>query len=137
MNDKLKIIDQLTKIEDVVFVGGTSEYLQGIKNTLRDIDVVVTDLTTLLHIGWIFKIEDYSIPGLNPNRGHIRRGDIVIDIFVADNLPEYIKVGKHKCQTVQSMIALKERTLEKNRHLLTVGNLEKVKQSIERLKNTL
>lgn len=137
MEDKLEIIDQLAEIQDVIFVGGTSEYLQSIKNELRDIDVVVTNLSILSHIGWVFKIEDYSIPGLNTNRGYIRRGDIVIDIFVTDNLPEYVKIGKYKCQTVQSMVILKEDTLEKNQHLLTAGNLEKVKQSIKRLRDTL
>ena len=49
MEDKLEIIDQLAEIQDVIFVGGTSEYLQGIKNELRDIDVVVTNLSILSH----------------------------------------------------------------------------------------
>ena len=53
--NKNEILDILSKIDDVIFVGGTSEYLQGVKKELNDIDIRITNFENLISIGYIHK----------------------------------------------------------------------------------
>ena len=53
--DKLKVIEVLSLKDDIIFVGGTSEYLQGLKNNLNDIDITITDINCLKDIGYIHR----------------------------------------------------------------------------------
>ena len=90
---KEEIIKQISQNEDVIFVGGTSEYIQGIKNELNDIDISVKNTDFLNKFGYVHK-------------------NFIIDIFIDDKRPNYTIINGKKCETLDSMIELREKTLE-------------------------
>lgn len=131
---KEEALNKLSKIEDVIFVGGTSEYIQGYKNELNDIDISVTNISPLNEFGYIHKSFDSSFYGLSGNRGIIPLPNVLIDIFIDIFKPEYVMVNGFKCQTIESMISLRENTLKytfdgsyENR-LKLIYNLERLKK---------
>lgn len=130
---KIEALNILSKIDDVVFVGGASEYLQGIKKELNDIDISVSDLKVLNEVGYVHRSEDSSFSGLSGKRGFIPLESVLIDVFI-DEKPSYIIVNGFKCETIDSMIALQERTLNLNRKTLSERTKAKLKNNIDRLK---
>ena len=112
MSYKEEMIDKLSKIENLVFVGGTSEYIQGIKNELNDIDISVKNTEFLNKFGYVHKNFNNSLYGLSGNRGFIKTKNFIIDIFIDDKRPNYIIINGKKCETLDSMIELREKTLE-------------------------
>ena len=111
---KEEIIQQISENEDVIFVGGTSEYIQGIKKELNDIDISVKNTEFLNNFGYVHKNFNNSLYGLSGNRGFIKTKNFIIDIFIDDKRPEYIIINGKKCETLDSMIELREKTLEYN-----------------------
>lgn len=111
---KEEIIQQISENEDVIFVGGTSEYIQGIKKELNDIDISVKNTEFLNKFGYVHKNFNNSLYGLSGNRGFIKTKNFIIDIFIDDKRPEYIIINGKKCETLDSMIELREKTLEYN-----------------------
>ena len=109
---KEEIIKQISQNEDVIFVGGTSEYIQGIKNELNDIDISVKNTEFLNKFGYVHKNFNNSLYGLSGNRGFIKTKNFIIDIFIDDKRPDYIIINRKKCETLDSMIELREKTLE-------------------------
>lgn len=109
---KKEIIEKLSEIEEVVFVGGTSEYLQGIKDTLNDIDISVSCTNSLNKFGYVHKSFNNSLYDLSGYRGFVKTKNFIIDIYIDIKRPEYILVNNKKCQTVDSMIILREKTME-------------------------
>lgn len=107
---KNDIIKKLSEIEDVIFVGGTSEYLQGIKDTLNDIDISIGCTNSLNEFGYVHKSFNNSIYGLSGNRGLVKTKNFIIDIFIDDVKPDYIVIDGKKCETIDSMINLREKT---------------------------
>ena len=103
---------ELSKIDDLIFVGGTSEYIRGIKNELRDIDISVKNTEFLNKFGYVHKNFNNSLYGLSGNRGFIKTKNFIIDIFIDDKRPDYIIINRKKCETLDSMIELREKTLE-------------------------
>lgn len=132
--DKYEALQVLRLIDDVVFVGGASEYLQGIKNELRDIDISVGDEKLLYRIGYVHKSIDHSFYGLSGKRGFIPLNSVLIDVFINDIKPEFIVVNGFKCETVSSMIKLQEATLKLNSVGLSDNLKIKLRNNIERLK---
>jgi hypothetical protein len=131
--NKLEILEKLSKINEVVFVGGTSEYIQGIKDNLNDIDISINNIEPLKEFGYVFKGFDDSFYGLSGNRAFIPLDNVLIDIFIDDVQPEFTIINGFKCETIQSMIMLRENSLKytfngsfKNR-LKLITNLERLK----------
>lgn len=131
---KEEALNKLALIDDVVFVGGASEYIQGFKDELNDIDISITNIKPLNEFGYIHTSFDNSFYGLSGNRAFIPLKSILIDIFVDEVKPEFILVNGFKCQTIQSMIELREKTLKytfngsyENR-LKMIHNLERLKR---------
>lgn len=131
--NKFEILEKLSKIDNLVFVGGTSEYLQGIKDSLNDIDISINNIELLKEFGYVFKGFDDSFYGLSGNRAFIPLENVLIDIFVDNIQPVFITVNGFKCETIQSMIKLREDSLKytfngsfKNR-LKLITNLERLK----------
>lgn len=131
---KEEALQKLSSFEDVIFVGGTSEYLQGVKNELRDIDISVADTTPLKFFGYVFTGYNNSLYGLSGNRAFIPLKNVLIDIFVDAKRPEYITVNGFKCQTIQSMIKLREDTLKFYSDKLSQNSIMKIEMNLERLK---
>ena len=130
---KEETLNRLALIDDVVFVGGASEYIQGYKDLLNDIDISVTDIAPLNEFGYVHQGFDNSFYGLSGNRAFIPLKSVLIDVFVDEVKPEYILVNGFKCQTIESMIKLRENTLKytfngsfENR-LKLISNLERLK----------
>ncbi|MCQ4139229.1 hypothetical protein [Chryseobacterium sp. EO14] len=132
-SSKHEILQELASIHDVVFVGGTSEYLQGIKSELNDIDISIPDTFPLKKIGYVFHFYRNNFYGLSGNRGVIKLKNVLIDIFI-DNPPEYIIVNGFKCETIQSMINLRETTLKFNSDQFADIHKKKLADNLERLR---
>lgn len=131
--DKLKVIEVLSLKDDIIFVGGTSEYLQGLKNNLNDIDITITDINCLKDIGYIHRFYQNIFFNLSGNRGVIKLKNVLIDIFIEDKKPDYIIYNNFKCETVDSMINLRQNTLDFN--LINNKKIEfKIKYNLNRLK---
>lgn len=130
---KEEALNLLSKIDDVIFVGGTSEYLQGIKDNLNDIDISVSSIEPLKKFGYVFTSFDSSFYGLSGNRGNIPLRSVMIDIFIDAKKPNYITVDGFKCETLDSMIALRENTL-KYTFSGTLNNYLKIYENLKRLK---
>lgn len=131
---KQETLEKLALIEDVVFVGGASEYIQGYKLELNDIDVSITNIKPLSNFGYVHTSFDNSFYGLSGNRAFIPLKSVLIDVFVDEVKPEFILVNGFKCQTIESMIELREKTLKytfngsyENR-LKLIHNLERLKR---------
>ena len=125
---KNDLIKELSEIDDVIFVGGTSEYIQGVKPILNDIDISVTSIEDLKKFGYIHKKYIDFFYGLSGNRGLIKTKDVFIDIFIETKKPKFKLVENYKCETIESMIKLREKTLEKNYD-------KKIDDNLKRLKN--
>ncbi|WP_428067404.1 hypothetical protein [Chryseobacterium gambrini] len=132
--DKNEILERLSKIDDVIFVGGTSEFLQGIKKELRDIDISVKTFDVLREIGYIHKNKDYSFHGASGERGFIPLRSVLIDVFIDEKI-DFIAVNGFKCEVVSSMLERQEKTLEMNAKTLLESTKEKLKSNINRLKS--
>ena len=110
--------DSLSYYQLPVFIGNdmfevcTSEYIQGIKNELNDIDISVKNTEFLNKFGYVHKNFNNSLYGLSGNRGFIKTKNFIIDIFIDDKRPNYIIINGKKCETLDSMIELREKTLK-------------------------
>lgn len=127
-------LNKLSLIEDVIFVGGTSEYIQGYKNDLNDIDISITNIKPLNEFGYVHTSFDNSFYELSGNRAFIPLKSVLIDVFVDKVKPEFILINGFKCQTIQSMIDLREKTL-KYTFNGSYENRLKMIHNLERLKN--
>ena len=103
--------DKLSGVENLVFVGGFAEVAQGIKVSLSDIDIVVTDLED---ISFLFPLDDIW----NRDR-YIKRASkrimvgedswILVDIFVKDSLPDYDTIEGYKVCTKEEIFTYAEK----------------------------
>lgn len=128
---KYDLLIELSKIDDLIFVGGTSEYIRGIKNELRDIDVSVSNVEFLKKFGYVHTHFDNSFHGLSGKRGIIPTKNTIIDIFIDEKRPCFENVNGFKCETVDSMINLREKTIKDGN--LKGYHLDKLKNNLNRL----
>lgn len=94
-----KIIYQLSQKENLVFVGSVAMMFQGIDVNPKDIDIVVTDLEGLENYREYTTDSKFSFTG---KRAFII-GEIYIDIFIEERLPEYVIINGLKCETLSFM----------------------------------
>ncbi|WBX98259.1 hypothetical protein [Chryseobacterium gambrini] len=132
-DNKFEVLIKLSQIDDVVFVGGSSEFIQGIKKELNDIDISIKEISFLKNFGYVHKSFDDSFYGLSGQRGFIPLNSVLIDIFI-DEKPQYKIFNGFKCQTLQSMISLRENTLVFNSHKLSERSKTKIDSNLQRLK---
>lgn len=135
MKNLIKRISKLKK--DVVFVGGVSFVHHGIKETAKDIDIVVNNLEGLYELGEIKEFQTKSPMSKSGNRAYTYVDDIQVDIFIEDELPEYVEVDGIKYKSIESMIKFYEHLInesdgfEKNRNELkldlVINNMNKNK----------
>lgn len=102
MRDLIEKINSCKK--DVVFVGGVAEMLQGFRTETRDIDICVLSLNGLETLGKIKQWETKSVFSTSGKRAGIETKDYTTDIFLEENLPEFVVVNGFKCETVHSLI---------------------------------
>ena len=131
---QINLIQELAEIPSVTFVGGTSEFIQGFRKDLKDIDISIPNPDILRKFGYVFRGENNSLYGLSGKRGFIKNNGTLIDIFI-DPPPEFIMVGEFKCETVESMLNLSRKTLKHNSMMLSANNLDKLINRVHRLES--
>lgn len=118
---------------DIVFVGGVSEFLQGARTETKDIDICVNNLSGLDFFGEIESWRSSTPFTISGNRAGITRTDFDIDIFIEEELPEYIIIDQMKCETLDCLLErykeivpkLKpEEHYSKNKMISKITNLE-------------
>lgn len=95
----LEILQQLSRKENLVFVGNVAMMFQGIDVIPSDIDIVVTDLSGLEGYTEYTTDSKFSISG---KRAFIT-GEYMIDIFIEDKLPQYVIIDGLKVETLYYM----------------------------------
>ena len=113
MREILDLIYDLSQVSNLIFVGGTSLYLQDIKSEITDIDVLVQDSGEIRTLFEIEFIEEplYNFPGRT--RAYFIRDGIMVDIFIQANSEETVLIdGYATCCTVNSQIQFLEKTLK-------------------------
>lgn len=111
----IKVISKLKN--DVVFVGGVAFVHHGIKETAKDIDIVVNNLDGLYELGEIKEFQTKSPMSKSGNRAYTYVDDIQIDIFIEDKLPEYDKVDDVKYESIESLIKFYKTLVDRNNGL--------------------
>ncbi|WP_027378174.1 hypothetical protein [Chryseobacterium daeguense] len=90
-----KMLHKLALKENLVFVGSVAMMLQGIDVKPKDIDIVVTDLNGLENYTEYSTDSKFSFTG---KRAFII-DEINIDIFIEQELPEFVIINGLKCET--------------------------------------
>lgn len=106
MENIVKRIAELKK--DTVFVGGLSLVHHGIKETTKDIDVVVLDLDGLEEFG---PFDLFNLPveiSTTRRRAKAYFNNVLLDIIIDVKLPEYVEHNGIKYQTIESMMRFYE-----------------------------
>lgn len=133
MREILQLIFDLSQVSNLIFVGGTSLYLQDLKTEISDIDVLVQDSSEITRFFEITFIEEpvFTFPGRS--RAYFIRDGIMVDIFIQANSEQIILIdGYAKCCTVNSQIAFLEKTLRLNlppeKKAQTIAEINMLKQ---------
>lgn len=101
----LNLIKKLNnEITDIIFVGGVSEMIQGIRETTKDIDICVLNVDELKSRYILKEWQDTSVFSKSGKRAGIESEDYIIDIFIEDTLPDFIEIDGVKCETLNSLI---------------------------------
>lgn len=125
------LIKRISEIKrDVVFVGGCAEVFHQIKDKATDIDIVVLNLDGLDVLGPIREFRAQTEICDSKRRGAIYVGDILIDIFIEDKLPEYIEFDGIKYQTINGFYDYYERVIPKFKDGFHKRRLEKKLQRL-------
>lgn len=121
-----EIILQLSKKDNLVIVGSAAMKLQGIDVDPKDIDIVVTDLEGLDNYFEYITDSKFSFSG---KRAYIF-GEINIDIFIENELPEYEIINNIKVETICFMKKYYRTVFPK----VNIIWQEKIKSKLELLK---
>ena len=130
------LFDTIKKLNEkfegnIIFVGGVSEVLLGIKETINDIDIVFYDEKYISDISPIIKKELATMPFT----GYKFYFDgFYIDGYLSEIEYPYIEIDGIKCQSLEQLIEMKEMALNNN-WLTNQVNIDKLKNSLDRLKN--
>lgn len=120
-----KIIEKIRDLTEVVFVGGTSEFIQGMREGVDDIDIVTTDITPFI-IKFGTKVKKWNNNYFKDvvEKYNIWIDGVNVDIFIKNSLPSHILVNGYKVETIASMI-------EQREHFLNSGFFEKLANTKE------
>lgn len=95
------MLEKLKLIENLVFVGGFAAHKHGKKKEYSDIDIVILDENDLPFLKLYNTDSKFSKSG---KRGFYVDGNIKLDVFIEEKLPEYTTIDGFKCQTLESII---------------------------------
>lgn len=89
--------------DDVVFVGSLVSKINGkLDREPKDIDIVVTSLNGLETFGDVICNESISVFAKDSKRCKIEGNEVLIDIWLKDELPEWEIIDGIKYQTINS-----------------------------------
>ena len=104
-----KLVKRIAELKkDVVFVGGLSLVHHNIKETTKDIDMVILNLDGLDEFG---PFEVYNLPpeiSTTRRRAKVYVDNILIDVIIDEKLPDYVEHEGVKYQTLDSMMKFYE-----------------------------
>ena len=129
-----KLINKIKEVkEDVIFVGGVSELLQGCRESTKDIDICVTNLDGLEKLGNINKFKTNSPTSKSGLRAGIEDNEYLIDIFIESDLPDYVIINGIKCETIESMIKEYGRVISEMNNPLKISSKNKMINKLQNL----
>ncbi|BAP30135.1 multidrug resistance efflux pump [Chryseobacterium sp. StRB126] len=115
IRDILLVIQNLSTVTDLKFVGGTSLFIQEKTTDINDVDVLVQDIQEISKVYNIILIDEPVYKFENRRRGYCVHNDVMIDVFIQENNEETILVGtRAKCSTIDAQIVFLEKTLSLN-----------------------
>jgi hypothetical protein len=107
--------DLLAKIQeannDVVFVGGMAEMMQGKRKFTSDIDICVLNTDGLDIFGEIKEWETTSPVSISGKRAGIENDEVILDIFIENELPETVEISGLRFETLESLKTRYERVI--------------------------
>lgn len=99
-----KLLAQIQEAnKDVVFVGGIAEMMQGKRESATDIDICVLNIDGLEVFGQIKEWITESPVSISGKRAGIENQNLILDIFIEDELPEYIEILGLRFETLESL----------------------------------
>lgn len=108
MNKKqvLKFLHIIQEVESkVVFVGGISLYIHGLKGTFTDIDIIVPSLTNIQKLGTLTEYVTDSGFSFSGKRAFlIWEEKYKLDIFVENPTYQVKLVEELRCQSIRGML---------------------------------
>ena len=108
------LIEELSRISDLKFVGGTSLFMQNKVKEIKDIDVLVQSPDQISRSFELTFIDCPVYKQENRIRAYFIHNNILVDVFIQRNNEETIDVNGTKCTTIESEINFLERTLVLN-----------------------
>lgn len=117
----------------VIFLGGASEVLQGIKEETKDIDVLVDNIIEISAVGPIFNTRKEPVDGnmiyftrINGHKIEFYHNEIDY------NSCDYNEIDGIKCADIDRIIEGKRRIYN---YMSGKENLDKIRKDIERIQN--
>lgn len=114
MREILQLMYELSQVSNLIFVGGSSLYLQGFKEKINDIDVLVQDSGEIRSKFEINFITEPLYNFGNRQRAYFISNGIMVDIFIESNDEEVVKIDYYNCCTINAQIQFLEKTLRQN-----------------------
>lgn len=113
MRDIMQLIFDLSQVSNLIFVGGTSLFLQDLKTEITDIDVLVQNSDEISALFDITLIDEPIYKFQNRQRAYFIRDNIMVDIFIQANNEEFIEVDNYaNCCTINAQVQFLEKTLK-------------------------
>ncbi len=121
--------------KDVVFVGGIAEMMQGKRDIATDIDICVLNLDGLDVFGELQEWNTESPVSISGKRAGLVNKNMILDIFIEEELPEYVEISGLRFETLESLINRYEKVISKLNNPLEqtfkgilIANLENLKE---------
>lgn len=134
----LKILKKINSVNDnIVFVGGISELIQGKREFTTDIDICVLNIDGFSEFGEIKEWITESPVSLSGNRAGIKNDEFILDIFIENSLPKWVEISGLKFETIDSLILRYERVIKAVKKLNQVAFLTKLEYNLKNLKNNI
>lgn len=134
MTTIMQLINELSKVDDLIFVGGASLFIQGVQSEISDIDVLVKSIGPIRNSFEITFIDEPLYKLNSRQRAYFIQDGIMVDIFIQENNEEMIVVNNCKCTTIKSEIQFLEMTLGIN---LSNENKKSTVAKINKLKSII
>jgi len=99
-----KLLAQIQEAnKDTVFVGGISEMMQGKRESATDIDICVLNTNGLDVFGELKEWITESPVSISGKRAGIENPNLILDIFIEDELPEYVEILGLRFATLEAL----------------------------------
>lgn len=116
MCDGKTVIKKISEANpEAVFVGGVAEVFHGIKKNFNDLDIKVLNLKGLDFIENLILFESNGVLSISKQRAYGFYCGFFIDIFIEENVPEYIEEDGVKYATLKDFEKHYERVIKESK----------------------